>query len=97
MKVEYRIYVNETSKFHVYAKQKELCLDDEGVVVVSVEQREKGHTRFPKTCFNVSNSNSKGSIKYFQGTEEKTGFELHSGHGVKNKEETPLMNNSAKK
>lgn len=98
LKVEQRIYVSETSKFHVHAKQKVLCLDDEGDVVVSVEQREQGyHTRFPKTCFNVSNSNSKGSIMYFQGTEEKNGFELHSGHGVKNKEETSLMNNSAKK
>lgn len=97
LKVEQRMYVSETSKFHIDAKQKVLCLDDEGDVVVSVEQREQGHIRFPKTCFNVSNSNSKGSIMYFQGTKKKNGFELNSGHGVKNKEETTLMNNSAKK
>lgn len=99
LKVEQRTYVNETSKFHVNSKQKVNSLDDEGNVVFSVEQRKQGHTCFPDTCYNV-NSNEKGSIMYFHGSEEKNGFELHSKHeeglGM-NKEETSMMNNSAKK
>lgn len=88
LKVEQRTRVNETSKFHVNSKQKVNSLDDEGNVVFSVEQREQGHTCFPNTCYNV------------HGTEEKNGIELHSKLeevlGM-NKEETSMMNNSAKK
>lgn len=88
LEVEQRTYVNERSKFHVNSKQIVNSLDDEGNVVFSLEQREQGHTCFPGTCYNA------------HGTEEKNGIEQHSKLEERlgmNKEETSMMNNSAKK